>query len=89
MARFETVELESAAITAGQASADVFYRLGLMYSAGASVPEDRVTAHKWFNLAAAQGNSEAVRARRELAAEMSGDEIAAALRAAREWGRVH
>ena len=89
MARFETAELESAAITSGQASADVFYRLGLMYSAGASVPEDRVTAHKWFNLAAAHGNTDAVQARRELAAEMSSDEIAAALRAAREWGRLH
>ena len=52
MGRYEIAELETAAIAAGQASGDIFYRLGLMYSTGGSVETDRVTAHKWFNLAA-------------------------------------
>lgn len=89
MARLEIAELETAAIAAGQASGDVFYRLGLMYSVGRSVPVDRVVAHKWFNLAAQRGNAEAGRMRRELAAEMNESEIATAQRAAREWLRAH
>ncbi|ALK10630.1 SEL1-like repeat protein [Blastochloris viridis] len=89
MARYEIAELETAAIAAGQASGDIFYRLGLMYSTGASVKTDRVTAHKWFNLAAMRGNGEAARLRRELAAEMTDAEIATALRAAREWAKTH
>jgi TPR repeat protein len=89
MARYEIAELETAAIAAGQASGDIFYRLGLMYSTGGAVPTDRVTAHKWFNLAAMRGNGEAARLRRELASEMSEAEIATALRAAREWAKTH
>ena len=50
-----------------------------------SVPTDLVTAHKWFNIAALKGNKEAIRLRREIAAEMSDGEIAAAQRAARDW----
>jgi hypothetical protein len=48
-----------------------------------------VAAHKWFNLAAMRGNSEAALLRREIAAEMSHDEIAAAQRAARDWVTLH
>jgi uncharacterized protein len=58
-----------------------------MYSTGGDVPIDYVTAHKWFNLAAMHGNTDAVRLRREIAAEMTADEIAAAQRAARDWMR--
>ena len=46
-----------------------------------------VAAHKWFNLAAMKGNQDAVRLRREIAAEMTDAEIAAAQRAARDWIR--
>jgi uncharacterized protein len=49
------------------------------------VPADLVAAHKWFNLAASRGNAEAIRLRREIAAQMSDAEIAAAQRAARAW----
>jgi hypothetical protein len=48
-----------------------------------------VAAHKWFNLAAMLGNSEAALLRREIAAEMSQGEIAAAQRAARDWKTLH
>jgi hypothetical protein len=66
-------------------NADVFYQLGILYSAGGEIPADYVTAHKWFNIAAARGNSEAMRLRREIADEMSEAEVATAQRAARDW----
>jgi len=72
-----------------QADPQDFYRLGIQYSTGASVPADLVSAHKWFNIAALRGNSEAARLRREIAEEMSDTEIAAAQRAARDWMTRH
>lgn len=70
-------------------AADTFYELGMMYSIGRSVPVDYVLAHKWFNLAAMRGNEDAIRLRREVADQMSEDEIAAAQRAARAWLKAH
>jgi uncharacterized protein len=67
------------------ANGDVFYQLGILYSAGGQIPADYVSAHKWFNIAAARGNREALRLRREIAEEMSEDQIASAQRAARDW----
>ncbi|HXW41964.1 MAG TPA: sel1 repeat family protein [Xanthobacteraceae bacterium] len=73
----------------GTADAERFFQLGLMYSTGRSVPADMVSAHKWFNIAAMRGSSEAARRRCEIAGEMSSDEIAAAQRAARAWLTRH
>jgi TPR repeat protein len=67
----------------------MFFELGMMYSTGRSVETDLVSAHKWFNIAAMRGNREAVRLRREIAAEMSEGEIASAQRAARDWLTRH
>ena len=50
---------------------------------------DLVSAHKWFNLAAMRGNQDAVRLRREIAAEMTMAEITSAQRAARDWFTRH
>jgi TPR repeat protein len=66
-----------------------FLQLGLLYSTGESVPTDMVAAHKWFNIAALRGCSEAIRHRCEIAEEMSSAEIAAAQRAARDWITKH
>jgi uncharacterized protein len=85
MGRFELAANEEAGI--GQASDDLFLRLGMMYSTGIDVPTDYVSAHKWFNLAASRGNTEAVRLRREVAVQMTEAEIATAQRAARDWLR--
>jgi TPR repeat protein len=87
MARFEIANVDAA--TLGEANADSFYELGMMYSIGRSVPADFVTAHKWFNIAALRGNREAIRLRQEIAAQMSDSEIAAAQRAARAWLGAH
>jgi TPR repeat protein len=86
MALFEMAALESAAAGQGNSAGDIFLMLGIKAS---SEVFDRVAAHKWFNLAAARGNRKAVEHRREIAAEMSPAEIAAAQRAAREWLITH
>lgn len=68
-----------------ESPAEELYRAGLAYSSGAGVEMDLVAAHKWFNLAAMAGNEEARTARREMAEMLSSDEIAEALKSAREW----
>jgi TPR repeat protein len=85
MGRTEFAAMENGGI--GEASGDMFFRLGMMYSIGSDVPTDYVSAHKWFNLAAMRGNEEAARLRREIAVEMTEAEIAIAQRAARDWLR--
>ena len=85
MARYEIADIEGGALGQANAAGDMFFDLGMMYSTGRSGPADLVTAHKWFNIAAMRGNADAVRLRREIAAEMSAAEIAAAQRAARDW----
>ena len=83
MARYDMSSIECGALGA-VASGAVYLQLGLMHAIGRTVPLDRVSAHKWFNLAAREGVAEAARLRRELALEMTSDEIAAAQRAARQ-----
>jgi len=83
MGRTEFAAIENGSI--GEAPEDMFFRLGMMYSTGAEVPTDYVSAHKWFNLAAVKGNAEAIRLRSEIAIEMTEAEIAQAQRAARDW----
>jgi len=53
------------------------------------VDADLVSAHKWFNLAAARGNASALTYRVELAREMSADQVAEAQKLAREWLQTH
>ncbi len=89
MARFELASPDLAPLGQGPATADIFYDLGIRYSVGNCVPADLVAAHKWFNIAASKGSADAIRLRQEIAANMSPAEIAAALRAARDWLTAH
>lgn len=58
----------------------------MMYATGEhSGAADLISAHKWFNLAAMSGYKDGARLRHEIAAEMSGPDIIAAQRAARDW----
>ncbi len=66
-----------------------FLELGISCTTGIGLPVDLVSAHKWFNLAAMRGNSDAIRLRREIAAEMTTQQITTAQRAAREWITAH
>ncbi len=84
MARYDISSADCGALGA-VANGTVLFQMGLMCAVGRTAPTDRVSAHKWFNLAAREGVAEAVRLRRELALEMSPEEIALAQRQAREW----
>ena len=89
MARFEILDANVGPLGEGPAVGDMLFELGMMYSVGRDVPIDLVSAHKWFNLAAAKGNGEAARLRREIAAQMTDAEIAIAQRGARDWLRLN
>lgn len=84
---FDTQSLETAKPIM---SGEDMYRLGLKASTGnEDAVFDLIDAHKWFNLAAMQGNQEARIYRTELANEMSADEIAEAQRRARQYLADH
>lgn len=88
MARFDIWNAERAPL--GEApDGDTLFQLGMRYAATAATADERVAAHKWLNIAAMRGIAEAARRRREIAAEMSAAEIAAAQRAARDWVTRH
>lgn len=71
-------------------SGDEMYRLGLEASiADVEGAFDLITAHKWFNLAAMQGNLEAREYRAELSKEMTSEQIAEAQRQARAYLVTH
>jgi hypothetical protein len=89
MGRYELPEIELAAAGPAPMGGDALFELGMMHSAGNSVPVDLVSAHKWFNLAAMKGHADAARLRREIAAEMTDAEIGKAQLAAREWLKLH
>ena len=88
MARFEMHEANVGAM-GSSAQADILFELGMMYATGRDCDADLIAAHKWFNIAAIKGCDRAAEMRAELAASMSKMEIAAALRAAREWMTTH
>jgi hypothetical protein len=88
MARFDFDMMENGSMGA-HAQADVLFNMGLMYATGRDCETDLVSAHKWFNIAAIKGSERAAEMRAELAASMSKAELAAALRAAREWMTIH
>lgn len=71
------------------ANGDVLYDLGLLHASGRLGVVDLVAAHKWFNLAALKGRADAVAMRREVAEQMSSEEITKALREARAWMTAH
>lgn len=88
MARFDASSSES--FVEGQsATGDILFQMGVMYATGRTVPFDLVTAHKWFNIAAQRGSEEARRYRKEVAMEMTAEQLATAQREAREWMTCH
>lgn len=63
-----------------------YFDLGVAFSTGSNgAPCDLIEAHKWFNLAAAQGHEEASWCRADVSDEMTAREIAEAQRRARRW----
>ena len=88
MARFEMLEAGFGGMGTS-AQADILFELGMMYATGRDCDADIVAAHKWFNIAAIKGSDRAAEVRAELSAAMSKQEIAKALREAREWMTTH
>jgi hypothetical protein len=81
-----TFLMESRLTDAARGDAEALYELGVAYSTGThGIGVDLVEAHKWFNLAALNGNMLAQECRAEIADEMSAREIAEAQRQARAW----
>ncbi len=59
--------------------------LGYMYKEGWKVPQDYVTAHKWYNIAASLGDDKSKYERDALAKLMTSSQIAEAQKLAGEW----
>ncbi len=89
MARFEIYSADMAIMGEQPASADILFQMGLDSACGRHGATDLVSAHKWFNIAALKGNTNAARYRKEISGEMSPAEIAEAQRSAREWLSMH
>ena len=82
----EDLLVASCLAAAAQGDTSAYYDLGVAYSTGShGVGCDLIEAHKWFNLAAVAGHSEAALCRADISDEMTTREIAEAQRRAREW----
>lgn len=84
-----TLDLDGAVPIVETAIQDVLFERGLYWASGRSGVVNLVAAHKWFNLAALKGRSDAIALRREIAEQMNESEIAAALSEARAWMTAH
>ena len=84
-----TLDLDGAVPIMETAIQDVLFERGLYWASGRSGVVNLVAAHKWFNLAALKGRSDAIALRREIAEQMNESEIAAALSEARAWMTAH
>ena len=63
--------------------------LGTMCGRDRCLIQDNVYAHMWFNIAAADGDKTALKARDQVAKEMSSEDISEAQDMAREWVKNH
>ena len=91
MARFDFSDHSTGTIgaTLFTPAADVLFQMGLLCALGRDGDVDLVGAHMYFNLADRDGVEDAAFHRQEVAAQMSKQQLAKALRAAREWLSVH
>ena len=78
-------------LAASEGDAPAQFNLGVMYAEGRGVPQDYVSAHMWFNLAAAHfpasdvpNHELAVRNRSLVAKKMTREQISEAQNLARE-----
>ena len=82
-------DLDAATPVEATAIPDVLFERGLYWASGRSGVVNLVAAHKWFDLAALKGRTDAITMRREIAEMMSDVEIATAQREARAWMTEH
>jgi hypothetical protein len=84
-----TIDQDTATPVQASAIPDVLFERGLYWASGRSGVVNLVAAHKWFNVAALKGRTDAIALRREVAEMMSEVEIAMAQREARAWMTTH
>ena len=78
--------IETRMADAAMGDIQALYELGVAYSTGTGgVEVDFIEAHKWFNLAALNGSTQAQECRADIAEDMTAREIADAQRQARAW----
>jgi uncharacterized protein len=82
-------DMDTATAVESSAIPDVLFERGMYWASGRSGVVNLVAAHKWFNLAALKGRTDALPLRREVAELMSEAEIATAQREARTWMTAH
>src|SRR5215831_7810479 len=85
----EYVDRDTAMPVEATAIPDLLFERGMNWASGRSGLVDLVAAHKWLNLAALKGHGDAIALRREVAEQMSDEEIARAQREARAWISGH
>lgn len=68
-------------------SPETLFQLGLNFATGRGLPQDKIAAHAWFNLAASRGHVGARIEREALSLELSDAERALALAQARQWAQ--
>lgn len=83
-----SIDMNNAAQLSAAASSEMLFQMGLMYGLGRGVERNNIAAHKWFNIAAAQGCPSARDERAALALEMSRADIVEAQKQARAWSRT-
>ncbi|MEQ7873882.1 hypothetical protein ABDK56_07730 [Sphingomonas sp. ASV193] len=82
--------LQSRLADADAGSIEALFELGVTYSTGREgVGIDLIEAHKWFNLAALNGDTRSQACRADISIEMTAREIAEAQRQARAWLGCH
>ena len=89
MARIDFGSPDAASMMEQAGSGDALFALAMVHCNGRHGTQDLVAAHKWFNLAAMQGNQSAKEYRQEIAGDMTAEEIARAQREARSWLAVN
>ena len=82
-------DMDTATAVEASAIPDALFERGMYWASGRSGVVNLVAAHKWFNLAALKGRTDALPLRREVAELMSEAEIAMAQREARTWMTAH
>jgi len=75
--------------SASQGNVESLYELGKMYGEGQGVLQDFITAHAYFNVAAAKGHQQSVQARQILDDMMTNEERAQARKKASEYWKTY
>ena len=76
-------------LAAEQGVAQAQYNLGVIYGTGQGVTQDYVQAHKWYNIAGANGEEAGRKNRNIIEKRMTLKDISEAQKLAREWMEKH